>query len=169
MGCVEEVATSVKRILQQTCPISAVPCSSSCGTLLALHDPIITVVRGGCSIGWFVDDYRCVCGLLLVRGQTTIRPAYERLYTCMRDEYLYEGNRLFLLCSLLHRSSKAEEQAPRGGRYSPLSPVRSQYVRWKNAIVEPRAFAMCSARRSMGVPEGMKASTVKVSSPSPSI
>ena len=52
-------------------------------------------------------------------GQTTIRPAYERLHVCMRDEYLYEGNRLFLLCPPLHRSSKAEEQAPRGGVIPP--------------------------------------------------
>ena len=119
MGCIEEVAASVKRILQQTCPISAVPCSSSCGTLLALHDPIITVVRGGCSIGWFVDDYRCVCGLLLVRGD-----GGKRLHVRMRDEYLYEGNRLFLLCPPLHRSSKAEEQVPRGGALFPLIPSK---------------------------------------------
>ena len=122
MGYIKEVATSVKRIIRQTCPVSEVPCSSSCGTLLALHDPIITVVRGGCSIGWFVDDYRCVCGLLLVRGQTTIRPAYERVVVRMRDEYLYEGNRLFLLCPPYHRSSKAEEQVPRGGGVIPPYP-----------------------------------------------
>ena len=57
-------------------------------------------------------------------GQTTIRPAYERLHVCMRDEYLYEGNRLFLLCPPLHRSSKAEEQAPRGGALFPLIPSK---------------------------------------------
>ena len=66
----------------------------------------------------------CVCGLLLVRGQTTIRPAYERLLVRMRDEYLYEGNRLFLLCPPLHRSSKVEEQAPRGGALFPLIPSK---------------------------------------------
>ena len=70
------------------------------------------MVRGGCSIGWFVDDYRCVCGLLLVRGD-----GGKRLHVRMRDEYLYEGNRLFLLCLPLHRSSKAEEQAPRGALF----------------------------------------------------
>lgn len=63
--------------------------------------------------------YRLVCRRLQVCmrttigtggwGQTTIRPAYERLHVRMRDEYLYEGNRLFLLCPPLHRSSKAGE------------------------------------------------------------
>ena len=56
-------------------------------------------------------------------GQTTIRPAYERLHVRMRDEYLYEGNRLFLLCPPLHRSSKAEEQVPRGALF-PLIPSK---------------------------------------------
>ena len=84
VGCVEEVATSVKRIFQQTCPISAVPCSSFLGTLLTLHDPIITVVRGGCSIGWFVDDYRCVCGLLLVRGD-----GGKRLFVPHTNDYTF--------------------------------------------------------------------------------
>ena len=57
-------------------------------------------------------------------GANDYSSAYERLHVRMRDEYLYDGNRLFLLCPPLHRSSKVEEQAPRGGALFPLIPSK---------------------------------------------
>lgn len=57
-------------------------------------------------------------------GQTTIRPAYERLHVRMRDEYLYEGKTDYFFCVRPSIGRLRRRSKHLGGALFPLIPSK---------------------------------------------